>query len=236
MGITQQIGASSLIKPGVIDNTAARPASPYEGQVIFQKDTDQLLVWNGTAWVIPNSPAQNPDGLELIKTCTVTSAGGTAATASGGVVTIGAGNTSVTVDNAFSANYDNYKIVVSSGTSSAQCALKFELGGSTGSYYGTYLYANYTNTTPLAASMNNLTSMIYAGGANFNVLNMNLELQGPFLAKITHIEALTVVWQNNYGHSICDHEVASSFSSFRIFPDTGTISSGQIRVYGYRNS
>lgn len=50
MGITQQIGASSLIKPGVIDNTAARPASPYEGQVIFQKDTDAVLVWNGTAW------------------------------------------------------------------------------------------------------------------------------------------------------------------------------------------
>lgn len=56
MGISQQIGASSLIKPGVIDNTAARPASPYEGQVIFQKDTDQLLVWNGTVWVIPNIP------------------------------------------------------------------------------------------------------------------------------------------------------------------------------------
>jgi hypothetical protein len=51
MGITQQLGASSIIKPGVIDNTAARPASPYEGQVIFQKDTDQLLVWNGTTWI-----------------------------------------------------------------------------------------------------------------------------------------------------------------------------------------
>lgn len=50
MGITQQIGASSLIKPGVIDNTAARPASPYEGQVIFQKDTDQVLYWNGSGW------------------------------------------------------------------------------------------------------------------------------------------------------------------------------------------
>jgi len=50
MGITQQIGASSLIKPGVIDNTAARPASPYEGQVVYQKDTDAVLVWNGTAW------------------------------------------------------------------------------------------------------------------------------------------------------------------------------------------
>jgi len=50
MGISQQIGASSLIKPGVIDSSAARPASPYEGQVIFQKDTDAVLVWNGTAW------------------------------------------------------------------------------------------------------------------------------------------------------------------------------------------
>jgi hypothetical protein len=57
MGITQQIGASSLIKPGVIDNTAARPASPYEGQVIFQKDTDQILVWSGAAWVCTSSLA-----------------------------------------------------------------------------------------------------------------------------------------------------------------------------------
>jgi hypothetical protein len=57
MGITQQIGASSLIKPGVIDNTAARPASPFEGQVIFQKDTDQILVWSGAAWVCTSSLA-----------------------------------------------------------------------------------------------------------------------------------------------------------------------------------
>jgi hypothetical protein len=55
MGITQQIGASSIIKPGVVDNTAARPASPYEGQVIYQKDTDEVLAYNGTAWVYPNS-------------------------------------------------------------------------------------------------------------------------------------------------------------------------------------
>jgi hypothetical protein len=65
MGITQQIGASSIIKPGVIDNTAARPASPYEGQVIFQKDTDQLLVWNGTAWVMAID-TDTPPGLQLI--------------------------------------------------------------------------------------------------------------------------------------------------------------------------
>lgn len=53
MGITQQIGASSLIRPGVIDNAAARPASPYEGQVIYQKDTDEVLAYNGTSWTRP---------------------------------------------------------------------------------------------------------------------------------------------------------------------------------------
>jgi len=51
MGISNTIPPSRLIQPGVIDNAAARPASPFEGQCIFQKDTDQLLVWNGTAWV-----------------------------------------------------------------------------------------------------------------------------------------------------------------------------------------
>ena len=50
MGITQNTGASSLIKPGVIDNAAARPASPYEGQMVYEKDTDMLAIWNGTAW------------------------------------------------------------------------------------------------------------------------------------------------------------------------------------------
>jgi hypothetical protein len=49
MGITQQIGASSLIKSGVCTN-ATRPASPYEGQVIYETDTDKVFVYNGTAW------------------------------------------------------------------------------------------------------------------------------------------------------------------------------------------
>ena len=53
MGLSQQIGASSLIKPGVINSAAERPASPYEGQVIFQKDTDEILAYNGTSWSRP---------------------------------------------------------------------------------------------------------------------------------------------------------------------------------------
>lgn len=50
MGITNTIPPSRLIQPGVIDNTAARPASPYEGQAVYQKDTDEFLLYNGSVW------------------------------------------------------------------------------------------------------------------------------------------------------------------------------------------
>ena len=49
MGISQQIGASSLSKPGVC-TSSTRPATPYEGQQIYETDTDKVLVWNGSAW------------------------------------------------------------------------------------------------------------------------------------------------------------------------------------------
>ena len=58
MGITQQIGASPLIKPGVC-TSSTRPASPFEGQQIYETDTDKVLVWDGSTWtpstgVLPN--------------------------------------------------------------------------------------------------------------------------------------------------------------------------------------
>ena len=54
MGISQQIGASSLSKPGVC-TFATRPATPYEGQMIYETDTDRILVYSGTAWVMPGT-------------------------------------------------------------------------------------------------------------------------------------------------------------------------------------
>lgn len=90
MGITQQIGASSIIKPGVIDSAAARPASPYEGQVIFQKDTDQLLVWNGTAWV-----CLTPKSATVTTYQTTTSTTYTDLSTSGPAVTIDTGTSAL---------------------------------------------------------------------------------------------------------------------------------------------
>ena len=38
------------LKPGVCTSTA-RPANPFDGQVIYMTDVDQTAVWDGTQWV-----------------------------------------------------------------------------------------------------------------------------------------------------------------------------------------
>lgn len=50
MGLSNYIPSSRISQAGVIPNAAARPASPYAGQVIYQSDTDSILVWNGSGW------------------------------------------------------------------------------------------------------------------------------------------------------------------------------------------
>ena len=68
MGISQQIGASSLIKPGVCTSTT-RPASPYEGQMVYEKDTDMIAIWNGTAWrYIAAATPTNGTVLQVVST------------------------------------------------------------------------------------------------------------------------------------------------------------------------
>ena len=37
------------LRPGVC-TSSNRPASPFEGQMIYETDTDKVLVYNGTAW------------------------------------------------------------------------------------------------------------------------------------------------------------------------------------------
>jgi len=235
MGITQQIGASSLIKAGVIDNTANRPASPYEGQVIFQKDTDQLLVWNGTAWVIPNSPAQNPTGLELVTTVTCSSGG----TASNGIVTIGSAVSNVVIATAFSSTYDNYRIIFSGFAGSSNGAAAYlKLNNSTGStYFGNMIYNVGTTSAIGGVSAANGASNGFFAHTISSTGTMTLDgmLNAPFLAVTSNF--VGNYSGRNYNGQFSTHDSnAASSTGFTFAPAGGTITGGQIRVYGYRNS
>ena len=45
---------STGLRTGVCTSTT-RPTAPYEGQMIYETDTDKTLFWNGSAWANINS-------------------------------------------------------------------------------------------------------------------------------------------------------------------------------------
>lgn len=50
MGLDNGYGAGiGSLKPGVCTSTT-RPASPYDGQMIYETDTNLVRIWNGSAW------------------------------------------------------------------------------------------------------------------------------------------------------------------------------------------
>ena len=51
MPLSSVVGAQSIVKPGVC-TSSTRPASPYDGQVIYMTDVDQTAVWDGTQWTV----------------------------------------------------------------------------------------------------------------------------------------------------------------------------------------
>lgn len=48
MGISSALGIAGL-QPGLCTSTT-RPASPFEGQMVYETDTDMVAIWNGSAW------------------------------------------------------------------------------------------------------------------------------------------------------------------------------------------
>ena len=220
MGISNTIPPSRLIQPGVVANTAARPTSPFTGQAIYQVDTNQMLIWNGTAWVIPNTPAQNPTGLEFIKTQAVV-----------------AGEAATVVTNAFSATYDNYRVVVTGLQTSASQGLALKMGSTATAYYGNMVYALYTATAWTFVPMNNaafwFVGLTDAAGPT---TSSTFDLIAPFLSVRTQMNG-GYYGRGYVGTFAGSLENTTSYTDFRFFNDSsGTMTAGQITVYGYRKS
>ena len=52
---------SSNNRPGVCTSTT-RPTAPYEGQMIYETNTDKVLVWDGTQWEYISTPQVTEPG------------------------------------------------------------------------------------------------------------------------------------------------------------------------------
>jgi hypothetical protein len=152
--------------------------------------------------------------------------------------TIGSAVSSVEVTGAFSSTYDNYKIVVSGGTTSADPNLTLKFGSTTSGYYSAVGRVNFSGATANFASDNNAANFSRAGASNVNGMNLNCDVLSPNLAKNTFVNGFYVasVTAGAAGAWAGFLNDTTAYTAFTVAPSTGTFTGGTIRVYGYKNS
>ena len=152
--------------------------------------------------------------------------------------TVGTTVSSVTVTGAFSADYDNYLILLSGGTGSTAASIGIEIGGSTIGYYGFMTYGDATTNTVLGAGRNNQAIFNWVGGVQgaSQAAHVSVQVLGPFKAAYTKFANGTYQNAGAYGTMQGEHRVATSYTSFKLVPDTGTLTGGTIAVYGYKGT
>jgi hypothetical protein len=150
--------------------------------------------------------------------------------------TVGTTVSSVTVTDAFSADYDNYRIIYSNGVASATDAnIAIQLGASTASYDEALIYNTFASAAINGFQRQNQTSWVWAANATQQQNLLNMYLFGPFTSRYTYYKSNGFSSLQTNALSSGVHKVSTSYSSFTLTPSSGTITGGTIRVYGYRN-
>jgi hypothetical protein len=148
--------------------------------------------------------------------------------------TIGSGVSSVTVTDAFSATYDNYRVFVAPNDNSAGVKLRMSFSGITSNSYYTIgevlaWATSITNNIPAAAASWEIGES-YPGFQSTS----EVEIYNPFRSDArtfgtSNMPAPGVATRNS-------HQVTSSASvtALVVSPASGTLTGGTITIYGYR--
>lgn len=148
--------------------------------------------------------------------------------------TIGSAVSSVSVTSAFSATYDNYKIIVSGGTVGGDY-LAIALGASTASYSSGGTLSSFTSTGQSGVNTNAGAKMLYMGYLG-NPHSSVIDVFGPYAANYTYFTA-NFSGPTASGRSGGYHGVAASYTDFTISANSGgNITGGTIYVYGYQKA
>jgi hypothetical protein len=220
------------IKPGVCTSTN-RPANPYDGQVIYETDTDIVSVWNGSAWKYIG-----PSGLACVSPSSVgkTGASSTASAAVNGQVTFTLCE-SLLLNGIFTSAYSNYRIIWAGFASTgAILNARMSVGGTPSSA------ASY-NRQQLVASNTTLAGIRETGQTSWNIANnisatdgenFSMDIFNPQLAKNTSLNVLSFsTVSSGYWQSVGAYFTATTvFDGIQFIPSTGNFS-GTVSVYGY---
>lgn len=149
--------------------------------------------------------------------------------------TVGASVSSVTVTGAFSADFDNYRIIYSGGTASTQTGLNLQLGSANSQYFYNLIYSLYSGGGIQILNYNGTSSFVYAGAMDSNQNPFaSFDLYEPFQERSTRIHSQWLQTDSS-GIGAGVQKANTSYTAFTLTTQTGTITGGTIRVYGFRN-
>lgn len=213
MAFSSVIGASSVIKPGVV-TSSTRPSSPFVGQLIFETDTNRLAAYNGSAWVTQNG------GLVCVKA-------ETAFTASNSIV----------ADGVFTSAYRNYTIKFTSVASTGVgLYIKLRVGGVSASTNYNYQALSMNGTTLTGARVSSAT-VAEIGSIAPQESAATLNLYNPAVAVATNFDATTAYNSAAFTSPVSylytgNHSTATAYDGIEIYPSSGTLT-GSYTIYGW---
>ena len=153
--------------------------------------------------------------------------------------TIGTAVSSITVTDAFSSTYDNYKIIINGGIGSInQIGILMTLGSNASGVQGVAVGGDYGSGAVSGDAANNIAAFEWAGKASTGGIYMSGDIIAPNLAKYTYGSFSGSRFNNNVYVVGAFYEIVNTtqFTAFTLTFNQGTLTGGTIRVYGYANS
>ena len=157
-------------------------------------------------------------------------------------VTVGSSVASVDVNDVFDSRFDNYKIIYSDYASSVvniamRMRMKTGTVDSSSNYYWGGYYVRYTTTGSGFDRSGGATNYFDMGSAS-GVSSLSWEMYSPNLLNYTLYSLQQTAASNTDQYAIARSGVfrnSTQFTGFQLFPASGTLTGGSIRVYGYNN-
>ena len=152
--------------------------------------------------------------------------------------TIGSAVSSVTLSNIFSADYDNYRILISGGSGSAATYLRFQFpGAATAAYNEQLIYGAWATGTASAQGFSGANNFFnYMGTVTTTSLQACVDIQSPYLTEQTFLGSFYARPGHVGGVTANVLNDANSYTDLNVIPASGTFSDGNIDVYGYVKS
>jgi len=148
---------------------------------------------------------------------------------------VGTGVSSVTVTGAFSADYENYKVIYSGGVGSTTGDLRLTFNNGTANWYGALVYGVFNANSSLGVGTNNAANYPFVGGFDTSYVSVNMDIQQPFSSSYATVVGGQYHGNTSMGWFNARHAALASQTGFTLTASAGTITGGTIRVYGFRN-